>query len=36
VAGKPDRISVLRALAGIVGVYVPSLYEPSTTQMVAC
>ena len=27
VAGKPDRISVLRALAGIVGVYVPSLYE---------
>jgi radical SAM family uncharacterized protein len=27
VAGKPDRISVLRALAGIAGVYVPSLYR---------
>jgi radical SAM family uncharacterized protein len=27
VAGKPDRISVLQALAGIAGVYVPSLYE---------
>lgn len=26
-AGKPDRLSILRALAGITGVYVPSLYE---------
>ena len=26
IAGKPDRITVLRALAGIDGVYVPSLY----------
>jgi radical SAM superfamily enzyme YgiQ (UPF0313 family) len=27
VAGKPDRLGVLRDLAGIAGVYVPSLYE---------
>ncbi len=26
--GRTDRIDVLRALAGIEGVYVPSLYEP--------
>ena len=27
-AGKDDRLDVLRALAGIEGVYVPALYEP--------
>ncbi len=27
VSGKPDRLGVLRDLAGIAGVYVPSLYE---------
>ncbi|MEO6628451.1 MAG: radical SAM protein, partial [Aquihabitans sp.] len=27
VAGKPDRIGVLRDLAGVSGVYVPSLYD---------
>ena len=26
-AGKPDRSSIWRALAGIAGVYVPGLYE---------
>src|SRR5690606_25114786 len=26
-AGKPDRISIHRALAAIPGVYVPSLYD---------
>jgi radical SAM family uncharacterized protein len=28
-AGKPDRRSLHRALAGIAGVYVPALYEPT-------
>ncbi|MEZ5138870.1 MAG: TIGR03960 family B12-binding radical SAM protein [Acidimicrobiales bacterium] len=27
-AGKPDRLEVLRSLAGIAGVYVPRLYTP--------